>query len=62
MTAADYLDALLEATPADKISAEFIEGLTDLFMFCGRVTKYRENLNTLQQARLAITSLSGPVF
>ncbi len=61
ITAVDYLDALLDATPAKKLRAEFESSLPDLTTLYERAVKNRDLLDRLQRERLAIETASGPV-
>jgi hypothetical protein len=61
MTAVDYLDALLDASSSSKISSEFLESLPDLNTLLHRAIKGRERLIQLQQTRLVVMTVSGPV-
>jgi hypothetical protein len=61
MTAVDYLDALLDGGSAGKISAEFAESLPDLHGLKQRAIGNRERLIQLQQTRLVVMTVSGPV-
>ena len=60
-TAVDYLDALLESTPSPKVSAEFAETMPDLHRLLHRALRSRERLLQLQQNRLVVATVSGPV-
>jgi len=60
-TAVDYLDALLDATSAAKVSAEFAENMPDLHGLLHRSLRNRERLLQLQQTRLVVMTVSGPV-
>jgi hypothetical protein len=61
MTAVDYLDALLDASSPSKISGEFLESLPDLNAISQRALKNRERLIQLQETRLVVTTVSGPI-
>jgi hypothetical protein len=61
MTAVDYLDALLDASSTSKISGEFLESLPDLNVLSERAIKNRERLFQLQQTRLVVMTVSGPI-
>jgi hypothetical protein len=61
MTAVDYLDALLDASSPNKISGEFLESLPDLNALLQRAIKNRERLIQLQQTRLVVMTVSGPI-
>lgn len=61
MTAVDYLDALLDASSTSKISGEFLESLPDLNALSERAIKNRERLIQLQQTRLVVMTVSGPI-
>jgi hypothetical protein len=61
MTAVDYLDALLDAGPSNKISTEFAESLPDLHGLLQRAIRNRERLVQLQQTRLVVVTVSGPI-
>lgn len=61
MTAVDYLDALLDGSSPGKISGEFLESLPDLNALSQRAVHNRERLVQLQQTRLVVISVSGPI-
>jgi hypothetical protein len=61
MTAVDYLDALFDAVSSSKISAEFAENLPDLNILMQRAISNRERLIQLQQTRLVVMTVSGPI-
>lgn len=61
ITAVDYLEALFNAAPTEKIRAEFETGLPELAMLYERAVKNRDSLDTLQRDRLVIDTASGPV-
>jgi hypothetical protein len=61
LTAVDYLDALLDGSSPGKISVEFVEGLPDLNGLFQRAVHNRERLLQLQQSRLVVMSVSGPI-
>jgi hypothetical protein len=61
MTAVDYLDALLDAGSSGKVSAEFADSLPDLHGLLQRAIRNRERLLLLQQTRLVVNTVSGPV-
>ena len=60
-TAVDYLDALLDSTPHTKVGEEFAEGLPQLDQLLGRALRHRECLLELQQSRLVVMSVKGPI-
>lgn len=61
MTAVNYLDALLDGGSAGKISVDFAESLPDLHGLLQRAINNRERLLQLQQTRLVVMTVSGPV-
>lgn len=60
-TAIDYLDALSESISVRKVSEEFAEGLPELDQLLTRALRNRERLLELQQSRLVVVTVSGPV-
>lgn len=61
MTAVDYLDSLLDASSPSKISREFLESLPDLNALSQRALANRDRLILLQQTRLVVMTVAGPI-
>lgn len=59
ITADDYLNAMLNSAPLEKVAPDFIECLPELMALYERAIQNREKLDQLRQTRLAIRNLGG---
>lgn len=59
ITAGDYLDAMLDSAPLEKVAPDFTESLPELMTLYERAVQNRETLDQLRQTRLAISNPGG---
>jgi len=59
ITAGDYLDAILDSAPIEKVAREFTESLPELMTLYERAIQNRETLDQLRQTKLSISNSGG---
>jgi hypothetical protein len=59
LTAVEYLDAMMEAAPREKVTLQFSEGLPELMALYERAIQNRAALDHLRQTRLSISNPGG---